>query len=188
MPPAIRSTPKGITGPCVVETHGPMAQDPCARTLAWSTSVLVRNGRTMHGQFVDTGNTLPRCRSGWKPPNPRSAVGIRTPASSCLGHSEHADLPGIERIRLIPSIPGPIQAFGGGSQNCPGCCRTPSPYWLRYTCASHSLDRGAPVHVVQKTLGHASPVTTSRYTHASPGQSAEPTWPDRPAARSNNRG
>ena len=48
----------------------------------------------------------------------------------------------------------------------------PSPHWLRHACASHSLDRGAPVHVVQQTLGHASLATTSRYTHARPGQSA----------------
>lgn len=45
-------------------------------------------------------------------------------------------------------------------------------HWLRHTCASHSLDRGAPVHVVQQTLGHTSLATTSRYTHARPGQSA----------------
>ncbi len=47
----------------------------------------------------------------------------------------------------------------------------PSPHWLRHACASHSLDRGAPVHVVQATLGHASLATTSRYVHVRPGQS-----------------
>ena len=44
----------------------------------------------------------------------------------------------------------------------------PSPRWLCLVSARHSLDRGAPVHVVQQTLGHASPATTSRYTHARP--------------------
>ena len=53
-----------------------------------------------------------------------------------------------------------------------GIAAAPSPHWLRHACASHSLDRGAPVHVVQQTLGHASLATTSRYTHARPGQSA----------------
>ncbi len=43
-----------------------------------------------------------------------------------------------------------------------------SPHWLRHAAASHALDRGAPVHVVQQTLGHASLATTSRYTHARP--------------------
>jgi integrase/recombinase XerD len=47
-----------------------------------------------------------------------------------------------------------------------------SPHWLRHAHASHSLDRGAPVHVVQQTLGHASLTTTTRYTHARPGDSS----------------
>ena len=29
-----------------------------------------------------------------------------------------------------------------------------SPHWLRHAHASHALDRGAPVHLVQATLGH----------------------------------
>ena len=30
-----------------------------------------------------------------------------------------------------------------------------SAHWLRHAHASHSLDRGAPIHLVQQTLGHA---------------------------------
>lgn len=44
-----------------------------------------------------------------------------------------------------------------------------SPHWLRHGHASHALDRGAPVSLVRAGLGHASLVTTSRYTHARPG-------------------
>jgi integrase/recombinase XerD len=47
-----------------------------------------------------------------------------------------------------------------------------SAHWLRHAHASHALDRGAPVHVVQTTLGHASLTTTTRYTHARPGDSS----------------
>lgn len=47
-----------------------------------------------------------------------------------------------------------------------------SPHWFRHATASHSLDRGCPIHVVQQTLGHASLATTSRYVHARPGESA----------------
>lgn len=47
-----------------------------------------------------------------------------------------------------------------------------SPHWLRHAHASHSLDRGAPIHLVQQTLGHASVATTSRYLHARPQDSS----------------
>jgi len=36
-----------------------------------------------------------------------------------------------------------------------------SLHWLRHAHASHALDRGAPVHLVKETLGHASLATTS---------------------------
>ena len=47
-----------------------------------------------------------------------------------------------------------------------------SPHWLRHAHASHALDRGAPPHLVQATLGHASLQTTSRYAHARPDDSS----------------
>lgn len=53
-----------------------------------------------------------------------------------------------------------------------GLSTSVSTHWLRHAHASHALDRGAPVHVVQSTLGHASLSTTTRYTHARPGDSS----------------
>ncbi len=47
-----------------------------------------------------------------------------------------------------------------------------SPHWLRHAHASHALDRGAPIHLVQATLGHASITTTGRYLHARPQDSS----------------
>jgi len=47
-----------------------------------------------------------------------------------------------------------------------------SPHWLRHAHASHALDRGAPIHLVQATLGHASIITTGRYLHARPTDSS----------------
>jgi integrase/recombinase XerD len=44
-----------------------------------------------------------------------------------------------------------------------------SAHWLRHSNASHALDNGAPIHVVQQSLGHASLVTTTRYAHIKPG-------------------
>ena len=47
-----------------------------------------------------------------------------------------------------------------------------SPYWLRHAPASHVLDRGALIHLVRTTLGHASVSTTGRYLHARPADSS----------------
>jgi integrase/recombinase XerD len=47
-----------------------------------------------------------------------------------------------------------------------------SPHWLRHAHASHALDHGAPLHLVQATLGHSSIATTSGYLHARPGDSS----------------
>ena len=47
-----------------------------------------------------------------------------------------------------------------------------SPHWLRHAHASHALDRGEQVHVVQSTLGHASLHTTTKYVHVKAGESS----------------
>jgi len=53
-----------------------------------------------------------------------------------------------------------------------------SPHWMRHAHASHALDRGAPIHLVQTTLGHSSVSTTGRYLHAKPGASSGEYLPD----------
>ena len=47
-----------------------------------------------------------------------------------------------------------------------------SCHWLRHAHASHALDRGAPIHLVQATLGHADVATKGRYLHARPNDSS----------------
>ena len=47
-----------------------------------------------------------------------------------------------------------------------------SVHWFRHAHASHALDRGCPIHLVQATLGHSSIATTGRYLHARPTESS----------------
>jgi site-specific recombinase XerD len=47
-----------------------------------------------------------------------------------------------------------------------------SAHWLRHAHASHALERGAPIHLVQATLRHSSVATTGRYLHARPTDSS----------------
>ncbi len=59
-----------------------------------------------------------------------------------------------------------------------GLPRNVSPHWMRHAHASHALDRHAPIHLVQATLGHASVSTTGRYVHARPTESSSFYLPD----------
>jgi len=47
-----------------------------------------------------------------------------------------------------------------------------SPHWLRHAHATHALERGAPIQLVQQTLGHTSIETTGKYLHARPSDSS----------------
>ena len=45
-----------------------------------------------------------------------------------------------------------------------------SPHWFRHSHATHAIEKGAKIHVVQQTLGHASVATTGTYLHVRPTQ------------------
>ncbi len=47
-----------------------------------------------------------------------------------------------------------------------------SPHWFRHAHASHAVDNGVPLHVLQNGLGHKNLATTSRYVHARPTDGA----------------
>ena len=53
-----------------------------------------------------------------------------------------------------------------------------SAHWLRHAHASHALDHGAPLHVLQASLGHGSLATTTGYVHARPGDGSAKYLPE----------
>lgn len=87
---------------------------------------------------------------------------------------------------VFPAIRDPHRAIGVRdareivyrTRDAAGIADKLAPHWLRHSHATHALDRGAKLPVIQRSLGHANLSTTSRYLHVRPTEGSAQHLPD----------
>jgi integrase/recombinase XerD len=147
----------------------------------------LRNRVLLRLLYAGGGRVSENCNLKWRDVQPRDAVGqitsfgkggkTRTELLSADTWAELITLQGSAgpdapvfasrkgQGHLHPSQAGRIVQAAANRAGVEGAV---SPHWLRHARASHVLDRGAPIRLVQATLGHAPIATTGKYLHAWP--------------------
>lgn len=118
-------------------------------------------GKGAKERIVPFGAPAYRALAAWLAPDGRSALvphrWARRGDSEAIFLGRRGGRLGRQHVWLI------LQGYG---ERC-GLADRLSPHVLRHSCATHLLDHGADLRIVQELLGHASIATTQLYTKVS---------------------
>ena len=137
-------------------------------------SVLVRSGKGGKGRVVPVGRAARQAVGSYlTSARPElAAQAVRSPAGALFLNARGGRL----------SRQGCWKILKEHAREA-GLAEAVSPHTLRHSCATHMLDAGADIRVVQELLGHASLATTQVYTLVSDGHLREVYMTSHPRAR-----
>jgi integrase/recombinase XerC len=141
---------------CGLRVHELAALDREALRLDAGTLAVLGKGRKE--RLVPVGRACQRAHDEYLALRPllcHPKTGAQDPRALLLGR--HGRRLGIRQIQNLVREYG---GLGAGRDDL-------HPHALRHTCATHMLEGGADLRVIQEFLGHQSLSTTQRYTHVS---------------------
>jgi integrase/recombinase XerC len=141
---------------CGLRVHELASLDRDALQLEAGTLAVLGKGRKE--RRVPVGRACQRAHDEYLARRPllcHPKTGAQDPRALLLGR--HGRRLGIRQIQNLVRRYGALGAGRGDLH----------PHALRHTCATHMLEGGADLRVIQEFLGHQSLSTTQRYTHVS---------------------
>ncbi|MEO5723644.1 MAG: site-specific tyrosine recombinase XerD [Ilumatobacteraceae bacterium] len=121
-------------------------------------------GKGSKERIVPFGRAAGRALADWLEPGPAGRDALRPLRWARRGDSEAVFL-NVRGSRLSRQAGWTAVKKYGAAAGIPAARL--SPHVLRHSCATHLLDHGADLRVVQELLGHASISTTQVYTRVS---------------------